>query len=171
MRAADVSWADLAVQLVGATGLDRDIAEWQACTDVVRNMDAYAPKSFAAPEGWNERDWEKLNQWRSAENIDELRELANASPKVFGTWLVAVTNHEAAEASKLETLVWVLRTLYRLRDQSTDTALVDKLATRIGDALVMVWKCQTVPLEGDYRAWAIRHTRLYRDLPRHWRFL
>lgn len=165
----DCDWGDLAVRLLTSTGRDRDVAEWQACAEVVRSLDQYRPGD--APRVGTLPEQEQVRRLRQFRDIADIREAAMAFPLAFGYFRSAVLDFEAVEAAKLQTVLWCLRVLYRLRDQARDTDAIDALATRIGDLLTVEWRCADVPLTGDFREWSTASTRRYDLLPKSWRYV
>lgn len=160
------------MRMLDASGRERDIATWQACAEVVKNIRAYRPADFRTPDSWQERDWQLIDQLRACPDADKVRELARASGDTFGRFRTLVHNHEATEAAKLQTVLWVLRTLYEMRDRpDANVEIIDRLANSIGNLLQLEWRVKTVPLEGDYRVWAIQATRRYDVLPKFWRYM
>lgn len=152
---------------------ERDAAQWKACAEVVRSLEAYRPAGFRAPPGWHQGDERALDGVRRGQqDIEALRGAAEAVAGSFARWRLAVWDHEAAEAAKLEVIVWVARTLSRLRDEQPNAqAVIDRLMVAIGDLVVDGWRLGNLPLQGDYRQWAIRSTRRYDLLPKAWRYV
>lgn len=164
-----------------SSGPERDAADLQVCSEVVRELNRYLPAEFderAAFTGeYSERFSKRQAVGQAIGNgldIDGARSFAEMSPAAFGEWRAAVTEFEAREAQNLQMLVWTLRTLYRLRDAGFD---VDAIAEMVGNVLTDQWKCnpQRIPLrhDADWRAWAERggRHRGLRFLPMTWRFV
>ena len=170
MQEAELDWPLIVSTLLAGQGRERDIAAWRTCADVVSRLAAYAPGNLTEPDGWTQSDRDALSSLRRLQG-EELAAAAANIARVFGAWRCHVTEHETAEARKLEMLVWTLGELYKLRERASEPAKVDSLAVRIGDVLVLAWRAPDVPTSGDYRKWAQRCTRRMDALPRAWRFV
>lgn len=169
MDVADLS--ELAVRLCSASPGDRALVEWDICKDVVRHAADYSPADFEMPGEWGEADHRHVNGMRNVKDLSELRTVAEVRSSAFGRWRDEVMNHEAREANKLQTVLWCLRVLYVLRDRGEfNEQVADQIALKLGTIISMEWKCKSVPLEGDYRQWAITETRRYDLLPKSWRY-
>jgi hypothetical protein len=177
----DVDWADLALRLVAAGPEDRAALEFKACHQALQNKPRLVPGQWVPPDPWSEGDSRQVHSLRALTdtfrsggklvfNYDAFRVSAEACGAAFTRWRNAVHDFEADEASKLTTVMWTYRTLFRLRDE-LDVAMVDRMASVVADALEREWACTVVPLEGDYREWAVRSTRRYDLLPRQWRYV
>lgn len=170
MRERDTSGSTMVLKILHSSGRERDIATWEACTNVVRDITVYREEGFVLADDLSKKlTW--IESLRNM-NIDTLTMAAQSDPFVFGQYRNAVWDNEGANARKLQVLVWVLRTLYRLRDlESADADIIDPLAQRVSEMLHFEWRVKNVPLEGDYRDWATRSTRRYDLMPRVWRFV
>jgi hypothetical protein len=170
-------WANLAFAIVAAPAEQRSAATFHAVTQTLHNAKAYQPAGFAGVAEWTRDEDDFLQALRaqySAANGDgrfDLRAAANARPYAFGKWRAAVTDHEAIEASKLQTLLWAVRALYDITPAHDNPEVCARLGKGLYEQLITTWKCDVVPMEGDYRAWAIRQTRRYDLLPKAWRFV
>lgn len=169
---AHAALPELVVQALTAVGKDRDVAEYRVCLAVLRNLGKYAPSKFTHPVGWSVGDQNALSALSAgSRRPEDMRSIAEGIPQIFGAWRCHVTDYETQEAVKLQTVVGVLRTLYKIRDRSTDTVLIDRMISSIGDLLALDWRCRDVPLNGDHRQWASRSTRRFDLLPISWRYL
>lgn len=177
----DVDWSDLAVRMLSATPDERVALEFAACREAMRTPEMLEPLEMSRwrpDEHWTDGESRQIDQLRrlaetfprSAFNYAAFRVSAEACSSAFARWRNGVHNLEAAEASKLTLVLWVYRTLYKLRDK-LGPEIVDRMAAGVGDKLEQQWRCETVPLDGEHRAWAVRSTRRYDLLPRPWRFV
>lgn len=171
MRERDTSGSARVLAIYTSTGRERDIAVWTSCEDVVRNLDAYREAPFVETQALREKH-DFLERLRELD-YDMLRDAAQTDPMAFGTYRNAVLDLEGSNARKLQVLVWTLRELYRLRDlpSCSNPSLIDPLTESVGNALHFSWKLADVPLDGDYRDWAVKNTRRYDLLPRSWRYV
>jgi hypothetical protein len=163
-------FADLIGSVVGR-GREADVASWKSIQHLTRNLDGFRPGVFRGP-AVDHAGATALNTLSSHPEWDEqqVRGLVTSIPKVFGDYRSAVTDFEASEAAKLETLAWALRKLAEIKTFSTNPGAVEDLESRLGAFLWSAWKIKSVPMTGDVRPAAARKTRRYDLLPATWRF-
>lgn len=166
MQTQRVDWPALvACMLEGRNGPELYRSQWLACCEVVDNPDAYRPLPF------NERP--PLLDFLSPSDIlergyDQKAEKATPLGTLFGGWRVHVTDVEALNASRLQTLATTLQTLADLHRKSTDPERVSTRIAELGSFVERVWRT-SIPMSGDVRAWAVRMTRRFDLLPSDWR--
>jgi hypothetical protein len=174
----DVDWAELALAMVApADPAARLRANLGACAHMLRNAKAYEPGVFSCPDDWSKANEDFIARLRltSKQQGFDIRAAATAEPHAFGRWRAAVTDFEALEAGKLQALLWSVRTARAVAEDAasdeSDSALAGKLGHDLWQKVTLVWKCQTVPLDGDARAWATKQTRRFDLLPKFWRYV
>jgi hypothetical protein len=168
MQTQRVDWPALVACLMSRDdGRDRFRAQWLACCEVVNNPDWYRPVAF------DERP--PLLDFLTPKDILE----RGRNPKddsttplgtIFGGWRAHVTDVEARNASRLQTLAVTLQTLADLHRKSTDPDVVRTRVAELGEFVERVWRT-SIPMSGDVRAWSVRITRRFDLLPQDWREL
>lgn len=152
---------------------DRDVAEWQAASDIALHPNDYAPKRFLFP------DWELVRPWFELEG-NAIETVTRANPSLFGRYRHAVLEYEGACAKQLESLAWAARTLYRMRDKpGANVNRIDAASSPI-ESVLSVWGVpDTFLRDSTQRGWAMRFVqgeyvpRAHEGelLPRSWRHL
>lgn len=168
MQTQRVDWAGLVECLLeGRTGPELHRAQWLACCEVVDHPELYRPLAC------DERPplLDHLTPGDIAERgFDAKGERATPLGVVFGSWRAHVTETEACNAARLQTLAGTLQTLADLHRRSTHPERVAARMATLGAFVEGAWGT-AIPLSGDLRAWAARITRRYDLLPRAWREL
>lgn len=161
-----VDWSGVVESVLAARdGRERFRAQWLACCEVVDHPDWYTPLPFDVQP-----------QLLGHTNPQDLRdrgtdgERATALGVVFGQWRAHVTETEARNAGRLQTLAITLQTLADLHYKSTSPDAVAGRIAALGAFVERGWRV-SVPMSGDIRTWASRVTRRYDLLPREWREL
>jgi hypothetical protein len=169
MRNQQVDWGRvLTVLLTGDDGRERFRQQWLACCEVVENPDSYVP----APYEERAPLLDFLTPKDLEQHVEQARMDASAVSKniatAFTQWRLHVTEVEAQNAQRLQTLASTLRTLSDLYGKSSDPEQVSARIAELGMLLERRWRL-AVPLNGDIRTWAVCMTRRYDLLPREWR--
>lgn len=145
---------------------DREVAEWEAASDIARHPSDYACKRFLFAE------WDRIVPWFNMDP-DALRFTALSNQELFGKYRVSVLDYEGACAKQLDALAWAARTLYAMRDKpGANTTRIDNAMTPIAGVLSDSWGVPDnfLKLSLD-RAWSTTFTRRYDLLPRSWRLV
>lgn len=168
MQAQRADWAGLVERLLTVRdGRERFRAQWLACCEVVDNPEWYEPLPFDSrpPLLDHLKPQDVLDR-----GVDQKAEKATALGLLYGGWRAHVTEVEARNAARLQTLAVTLQTLADLHRKSTDPDAVSKRTAQLGLFIEGAWRV-SVPLSGDVRTWASRITRRYDLLPLEWRAL
>jgi hypothetical protein len=168
MQTQRVDWPVLVERLLaGDDGRERYRAQWLACCEVIDNPDWYRPLDCDAFPPLLDRltPADILARGRNAKD-----DCATALGTVFGAWRAHVTDVEARNASRLQTLALTLQTLADLHRKSSHPEQVNTRVAELGRFVEDVWRT-SIPMGGDIRAWAVRITRRYDLLPAVWREL
>jgi hypothetical protein len=105
--------------------------------------------------------------------MEDLFKRYSAYPVLFGQFRAGVTEIEAQNAARLQTLALTAHTLLSWVDQGDAElrAFAEPLLRRLMRHLLLAWNVQQPPPKREVREWAIRANRNYRLLPRRWRYL
>ena len=173
MQTQRVDWARLVERLLaGDDGRERYRSQWLACCEVVQNVEWYHPLEYDAfPVLLQTSSGHALTPKDIEERGRDLKgETTTALGVMFGWWRAHVTELEALNAGRLQTLAATLQTLADLHHRSSHPEQVNGRIAELGDFVERVWRT-SIPMGGDIRAWSVRITRRYDLLPRDWREL
>jgi hypothetical protein len=153
-------------------GRDRLRAQWNACNEVLENLQAYGPIGFAPlPFALTKIDCASEILTNSARADVEHNFDAKNVVKAFASWRAHVTEVEALNASRLFMLASTLRTLADLHGKASQPELVLARIADLGKFIESAWGV-AIPLStGDIRSWSQRVTRRYDLLSVEWREL
>jgi hypothetical protein len=166
-----IDWGQLMACVLNCEdGRDIRVAQWRACCEVLATLEAYRPVEFDAfPSLLLAPDGSMLAPADVADRVKDPRtEAATPLGVLFGWWRAHVTDVEARNAGRLQTLAQTLQTLADLHDKAIDQTPVHERIAELGQFIEDTWRT-AVPLSGDIRGWAVRITRRYDLLPRAWR--
>jgi hypothetical protein len=173
MQTQRVDWPALvACLLTRDDGRERYRAQWLACCEVVDNPDWYRPLPCDAFPALLQTPSGHMLTPKDIEDRGRDLKGEGATPlgTVFGWWRAHVTDVEALNAGRLQTLAVTLQTLADLHRKSTDPNAVSLRIEELGAFVENVWRT-LVPMSGDVRAWSVRITRRFDLLPADWREL
>jgi hypothetical protein len=166
-----LDWGQLVTFAHQGEDRDRSRALWQACVEVLRNLDAYRPIDFARLPPMLEKTSVSEIVSSSARAATQQEQTGKNVVAAFSTWRAHVTEVEALNASRLHMLASTLRTLADLHAKSAQPEIVLARLADIGAFIECAWGV-AIPLSGgDIRAWAQRRTRRYDLLSIEWREL
>ena len=162
------------VAAILAKGPAADVARWDACCGATAQADQLAPWPSCSPDGWSQAKDQAIDALRGLSDIDKVRGMAQSTcPRDFGVWRAHCQDIEARNAARLQVLVWVLQTLFKMRHDSELADVAGQMADKIGNTLERYWriKTQDVPINTAYREWCTRVTMDYAALPKMWRYV
>lgn len=163
-------WGELIGASLGAGVKERAVLEIASSRERMAMM---APVEVSFPDGWDTDEGERKHRFiddlrKAGREIADLREAAQAMPLAFGEWRRYVCDIEAANAAKLQVLMWIVQTLHVLEQDDSD---YERLKYDVMKFIDRVWGINELPVSGSYRDWCVRMTRKPNLLPNAWRYV
>lgn len=163
-------WGEMIGESLGAGVKERAVLEIASSRE---HMAMLSPIAAKFPDGWGNDDGARKHQFidslRSAGGeIADVREAAQAWPIAFGEWRRYVCDLEAANAAKLQVLIWIVQTLYVLEQEDESYG---RLKYAVMESIDRAWGINELPVTGPYREWCVRMTRKPNLLPNAWRYV
>jgi hypothetical protein len=171
MQTQRVDWPVLVACLLnGNDGRERFRHQWLACCEVVEHPDSYLPvRCDERPPLLDHLSPADLEQHVLQAHADGSVVSKNIA-KAWSAWRTTVTEVEAQNAQRLQTLAITLQTLADLFRKSSHPEQVSQRIAELGTLLERDWGL-AVPMQGDIRTWSVRMTRRFDLLPAEWREL